>query len=401
MKPTANSRAPALLLAAVAGLLCCGAVMAEHYTVPFFVTSTATDAATGVVRILNGTDEAGTVEIHAVDDAGARTGPATFTLNASAAAEFTAADLAAGNAELGLTGGIGADSWAMRGWRSRRTFEVVPLAYVRAPDGTLSAMHDTVRAGTASGGTHRYLVPAFNPSTETVHASRLRLINPGDAAASVAIAGRDDSGTAASGGEVTLTLAAGGARTLTAQQLEAGDPGIEGRLGAGTGRWRLTVSSDRPLAVVNVVASTSGHWNNLSTTAVAGSAPADRESLNERFAGRSAVLDTGESTFTLTVMDGDRFTETGETGGVASTRRGGYTYARTGPDAGRWTLAYDGGSACAAHLYFTSLASGWFASRCTSSEDPDGYWIGGSWSVEGERRRRGRWRRCRRNRLTG
>ena len=95
------------------------------------------------------------------------------------------------------------------------------------------------------------------------------------------------------------------------------------------------------------------------------------------------VLDTGEGTFTLTVMDGDRFTETGETGGVASTRRGGYTYARTGPDAGRWTLAYDGGSACAAHLYFASPAAGWFASRCTSSEYPDGYWIGGSWSVEG------------------
>ena len=382
MKPAANNRTPALL-AAVAGLLCCGAALAEHYTVPLFVTSTESGAATGLVRIVNGTEESGTVEIHAIDDAGARTGPATFTLNASAAAEFTAADLAAGNAALGLTGGIGTVTGDAR-LEIETDLQIVPLAYVRAPDGTLSAMHDTVRAGTASGGTHRYLVPAFNLSTEMVHISRLRLINPGAAAAAVTIVGRDDSGTAAGGGEVTLTLAAGGARTLTAQQLEAGDTGITGRLGAGTGRWRLLVSSDRPLAVVNVVASTAGYWNNLSTTAVPGAAPADRESLNGRFAGRSVVLDTGQRTFTLTAMDGDRFTETAESDGVASTRRGGYGYVSIGPDAGRWIIAYDDGPACAAHLYFTSLASGWFASHCTDSENPDGHWIGGSWIIEGD-----------------
>ena len=239
MKPTASRRTPSLLLAAVTGLLCCGAALAERYTVPLFLTSTDTGAPTGVVRILNGTDEAGTVQIHAVDDAGRHTGPATFTLNAAAAAEFTAADLAAGNVALGLTGGIGADMGDAR-LEIETDLQVLPLAYVRAPDGTLSAMHDTVRAGTASGGTYQYLVPVFNPSTETVHASRLRLINPGDAAASVTIVGRDDSGTAASGGEVTLTLAAGGATTLTARQLEAGDTGTTGR----TGRRDRQVAAD-------------------------------------------------------------------------------------------------------------------------------------------------------------
>ncbi|MCY4496801.1 MAG: hypothetical protein OXC14_05895, partial [Rhodospirillaceae bacterium] len=61
------------------------------------------------MRILNATNESGTVEIYAIDDAGTRSGPATFTLNASAAVEFTAADLASGNATLGLTGGIGTE----------------------------------------------------------------------------------------------------------------------------------------------------------------------------------------------------------------------------------------------------------------------------------------------------
>ena len=129
---------------------------------PLFVTSTESGAATGLVRILNVTDKAGTVQIHAVDDAGTRTGPATFTLNASAAAEFTAADLAAGNAALGLTGGVGTVAGDAR-LEIETDLEVVPLAYVRAPDGTLSVMHDTVRAGSSSGGTHRYLVPCSIP----------------------------------------------------------------------------------------------------------------------------------------------------------------------------------------------------------------------------------------------
>ena len=103
-----------------------------------------------------------------------------------------------------------------------------------------------------------------------VHESRLRLINPGDAAASVTIGGRGDLGAVAAGTTVQLTLAAGTARTLTALQLEAGDTGLTGRLGAGVGRWRLTVSSDQPIHVINTVFSASGYMNNLSTTALDG-----------------------------------------------------------------------------------------------------------------------------------
>ena len=92
-----------------------------------------------------------------------------------------------------------------------------------------------------------------------------------------------------SGGDVTLMLPAGGAKTLTAQQLEAGDTDVTGQLGAGTGKRRLTVSSDQPLEVVNIVASSAGYWNNLSTTALTGSAPQDHEAFNERFVGESVV----------------------------------------------------------------------------------------------------------------
>ena len=118
---------------------------------------------------------------------------------------------------------------------------IVPLAFVRAADGKLSAMHDTVPTAAVLADQYRYNVPVFNPSNDATQVSRLRLINPGVASAAVPISGLDDSGAAATGGDVTLTLAAGGAQTLTAQQLEAGDTAITGRLDAGTGKWRLTV----------------------------------------------------------------------------------------------------------------------------------------------------------------
>ena len=50
---------------------------AELYTLPLFVTPTSADATTGVVRILNATDEFGSVATYAIDDAGTRFGPKT------------------------------------------------------------------------------------------------------------------------------------------------------------------------------------------------------------------------------------------------------------------------------------------------------------------------------------
>ena len=356
--------------------------MAEHYTVPLLVPAGASGEAQGVVRIINATEASGTVEIHAIDDAGARSGPATFTLNASAAVEFTATDLASGNATLGLTGGIGTDVGDAR-LEIETDLDIVPLAFVRAADGTLSAMHDTVRSASADeSGQHTYDVPIFNPSTEMTRVSRLRLINPGDTEAAVTIGGRDDSGAQATGGGVSLTVPPGGAKTLTAQQLEAGGTDITGRLGAGTGNWRLTVSSDRALEVVNIVASTAGHWNNLSTTAVRGAAPMDEAGLNERFVGHSVIYETGSGRSALALAAGERFSETVESDGVTATHMGAYGYAGIGPDAGRMTLAYDGGDECVVNLYFASRTTGWFASHCTGSDYPaEGTWLGGPWSV--------------------
>ena len=258
---------------------------AERYSVPWLVPAGAAGEPHGVLRILNDTDESGAVEIYAIDDAGVRTGPASFALNARAAAEFTAADLVSGNAVLGLSGSIGTELGDTR-LELVTDLDIVPLAYVRAPDGTLSAMHDTVRASALDDtGGRTYFVPLFHPASDAVYRSRLRLINPGEAPASVTIGGRDDSG--AVGGAVQLTLAAGAARSLSALQLEAGDAGLTGRLGAGAGKWRLEVSSDRPIQVINAVASASGHVNNLSTTAA-------EDSGGFRVGGDRSVMDEAD-----------------------------------------------------------------------------------------------------------
>lgn len=105
---------------------------------------------------------------------------------------------------------------------------------------------------------------AFNPGGNVVKRSILRLINPGDGDAEVTIAARDDFGDAAPEGDVTFTLPAGEARDLSAQALESGAEGFDGRFGDGEGRWRLAVSADRALHVLNLVRSRRGYLASLS-----------------------------------------------------------------------------------------------------------------------------------------
>lgn len=393
-----NGSGPRLALAAL--VLWSSAALAERYTLPLFVTATMPGSMQGVLRILNDSERSGSVDIHAIDDAGTRFGPATLTLNALAAAEFDAEELASGNAMKGLSGGIGTLPGDVR-LEIETGLRIVPSTYVRAADGTLSTMHDTVRAGAAidgSGG-YRYVVPIFNPSTDVTQASRLRLINPGGEPASITIEGRDDTGAEAGGGSVQLTLPAGGARTLTAQQLEVGEStvvslttsigstgrfaqsSVTGRLGAGIGRWRLAVTSDRLIEVVNVVTSSLGYMNNLSTTASRGAAPIDHEAFSDRFDTHGIDYRKGQARYTFIVRDGDRFTEAGESDGMAFSTAGSFRYEAVRPDAALVTLVYDDGDVCRSNLYFESANDGRFASRCSAGDSTDGLWSGGSWST--------------------
>ena len=77
--------------------------------------------------------------------------------------------------------------------------------------------------------------------------------------------GRDDAGDVAPDGTISLTLPAGGARMLTAQALENGGNDFTGSLGDGTGKWRLSVTSNVPIDVMSLLQSPTGHLANLSS----------------------------------------------------------------------------------------------------------------------------------------
>ncbi len=372
---------PVFLLAGL--LFFAPAALAETYELPLFVSRTDSGQQ-GVLRVLNYSDEAGTVEIHAINDAGLRAGPAMLSLDALASVDLEAADLVSGNGAKGLAGGLGALSGDVR-LEFDTDLRIQYLARLRSADGTGIAIHDLVRLEPVEvEGGFEYLVPMFNPATNMVQESQLRLINSTDLAAAVVIEGRDATGAAATGGSVRLTLSAGAAIRLTAQQLEAGDASITGRLGAGSGSWRLRVSSDRPIGVVNLVVASTGRLDNLSTVGLVGNAPSSQSAFYARFAADdSVVIGAGNERDTLSFDSEDRFTETDEEDGVKVSYTGSYAYLRTGEDVGRLTLTYDDGEECAANLYFTSISptSGWYASRCVDAENPDGYWTGGAWSV--------------------
>ena len=111
-----------------------------------------------------------------------------------------------------------------------------------------------------------YRVGLFNPASTVGQISRLRLINRGAEPVAVTIEGKDDGGESP-GGAVRLTLPARGSRQVTATELESGEgEGLVGALGDGNGRWRLLVTADGAIEVMNLLASTSsGAMTNLSS----------------------------------------------------------------------------------------------------------------------------------------
>ena len=231
----------------------------RRQVVPLFM-SASDPARQGFARIRNRSDRAGEVRVFAIDDAGRRQGPATLSLGANETVHFNSGDLEGGNADKGLSAGVGPGEGH---WRLELSTElnIEAAAYVRTADGFLTPMQDVARYAD-----RRHLVPIFNPGSNSEQRSRLRLINPSDGAVQATVTGLDDQG-ASPGGGVSLSLPAGAARTLTARELEAGGDGFAGRLGDGKGKWRLFVAADGPLYAMSLLESPTGHLTNLSRAA--------------------------------------------------------------------------------------------------------------------------------------
>ena len=206
------------------------------------------------------------VQVTGYDDTGRRFGPKPLSVAPRGVVTLTSATL-----EEGFPGFDGLGDGA--GWWRLVLSAGQPFragTYYRTADRFMSELTAPVIAAENPAGRYRSDVEFFNPGSNTEKVSLLRLANTADSAAEVTIAGRDDSGRAAPGGTVRLRLPARAAVTLSARELESGAGRLTGRLGDGVGKWRLTVTADRPLLVMSLLHATqTGHLANLSTIASA------------------------------------------------------------------------------------------------------------------------------------
>ncbi|MYK47158.1 MAG: hypothetical protein F4029_13130 [Gammaproteobacteria bacterium] len=229
-----------------------------RHHVYLFPSAADPDARQGFARVINRGEE-GSLQIKAYDDTDHDYEPVTLAVGANQTVHLNSNDLEGGNANKGLSDGVGAGEG---NWRLEftGTLDADVLAYIRrTEDGFLTSIHDTVPL---TGDV--YEVPIFNPGSNRNQVSALLLVNPGTNKAEVGIKGVDDLGRAGSG-TVIVSVPAGEVRMLTAQDLEAGAEDIGGRLGDGFGKWRLEVRSDEPIYVLNLLQSPTGHLTNLST----------------------------------------------------------------------------------------------------------------------------------------
>ena len=222
--------------------------------------STADSRRQGFVRIVNESQESGSVQVFAVDDSGHASDPIEIPLGARQVVHFNSNDLENGNADKGIEVGVGSP---VRGdWRLdiETDLTVRVLAFVRHGDGFLTAMHDVLPRG--DGGW--IVAHTFNPGSNMTQASRLRLVNTGANREGVSIAGVDDQGNNTVPPSYFYTLLAGESITLSAVYLE------NSFLSDGAGKWRLVIRYARSVVGMSLLESTNrGQLTNISTSGVA------------------------------------------------------------------------------------------------------------------------------------
>ena len=285
-------------------------------SVPFLPASGNEFGRDGFVRVINHANRTGEVRIDAFDDEGMAYGPLTLAVGANMIVNFNTRDLEAGNAAKGLAGGTGS---GQGDWRLdfASTLDIEILAYVRTPDGFLTAMHDVLPFMEGRHGAQ-----IFNPGENANQVSLLRVVNPEAEVATVFVEGVDDRGRSPGPG-VTISVAPGASRSLTAAELESGSaPGLSGSLGDGMGKWRLTVQSDTDVSAMGLLSSPTGHLTNLSTKPRRESAnvhevplfPASSDPMGRQ--GFLRLVNTGEAEATIRVVASDDTDRTYETLGL-------------------------------------------------------------------------------------
>ena len=232
----------------VPDLRAAGAAVVVGWPAPLFPAVADPSGRGGFVRVLNRSDADGEVLIEALDEAGRRFGPLRLPLRARSAAHFNSTDLENGNAAKGLVEGIGPP--AQGSWRLlvSSTLDIEVLAYVRASDGFLTAMHGELpRDGDSLSAF------VFNPASNRAQRSSLRVHNPGAADARVWPWGVDDAGR----GRLAAPLTARAGATVSVSALFGVVPPRRPR--PGQRRGQVAVASGRAVAAVGAGAAGKPH----------------------------------------------------------------------------------------------------------------------------------------------
>ena len=264
-------------------------------TIPLFL-SASNDVRDSILRLINHSADDAAITIVSFDDAGREMGPITLAVEGRHTVHFDSNDVENGDEADVLSEGIGSGEGD---WRLEITSDsdIEALAYVRTSDGFLTTMHDTIL-----GVENVYEVPIFKPVSNSDQISSLRLTNPGELEASVRITGFGNNGVPL--GEIAeLSIDAGASRNFTSNELERDE------LGDGDVNWRLSVESDQPLIVVNVLETANGHLINLSSRANIRLVPMFPAASNHGFQGIVRVLnrsdDSGEVSITAVDASGE------------------------------------------------------------------------------------------------
>jgi len=232
----------------------------------------------GFVRITNPGDTPQTVQFFGVDDAGFISPdlnvfpPLSFTLGAQETKQFNSTELENGALAKGLVGALGTPSAG--NWRLIFTSTGVTeaTALIRVPNGFLTSVHDADSNKVQLSTFH--VLPTVNPANNTIYPSVLRFVNPNPSTATVRLFAYENSGQRAPstpGSSVSFTIDAFQAVHLTSAEIENGAPAknLLTGLGPGTVKWRITVSSDIPIKVMNFIYSSSGFITELPTESTA------------------------------------------------------------------------------------------------------------------------------------
>jgi len=215
----------------------------------------------GFVRVINRTARHGEAMLTARDESTWEYDPLVLALAGNRARHFNSHDLEQGNRLKGLATGVGSGDGD---WRLAVSGELdmTVRAYIRTDLGFVTTMYET--AVESPDEPHHYYLPLFLPASYAGQRSRLRLRNEGESEADIRIEALDDRGARDAGSGVRFKLGPGMMRELTSAELEAGGDGLCGRIGDGSGIWRLFVSADRRLDVMGLGYGGAGRLENLS-----------------------------------------------------------------------------------------------------------------------------------------